>query len=449
MRRLLILTVLLLSACQPVQQADTDFDVIYHPDGGLFVGDRVSIEVVPPPGWNVGEQQVRVSVGEKLLGNADFYPAGVGQRDQTTFMWIWDTKDLEEGGQILNYSILPEGPSWQDEIQLGPAEKRPYPQSAWAKASSDCCLLEYITGTDAERDVELLKRMVDEQAVEAGASLQTELNETMTITFLPRLLGHGGFVSNGIYVTYLDENIAGNTTSQVILHEMVHALDRRLGGDFLPNMLVEGLAVYLSGGHFKSEALLPRAAALLELDTYIPLKTLVENFYFEQHEIGYLEAGALVEYMVDRYGWEEYQSFYRNMEPKGDQAEAFEAGLIENFGISLEQLEKDFLNELKGQVISEDVLNDLQLTVAFYDSLRHYQKVLDPSAFFLTAWIPDGEVMRQEGITADYVRAPERLDNLVFESLLRNANHLIVRGDFFQAEIILDVVNFLLALYPS
>ena len=448
MRRYILLVFLLLSSCQPVLQAKTGFSVQYHPDGGLYVGDRVSIEVIPPPDWDVGEQQVRVVVGEQVLGVADFSPSGVGQREQATFWWVWDTTDLEEGKQILRYDILPDGQSWQDSIKLLPADERPYPQAAWVTTTSDCCTLAYITGTDAERDIGLLKKMVDDQAENALQRLQTENKPPISITFIPRLLGHGGFVSNGIYVTYLDNNYTGITTSQVIHHEIVHSIDRNLGGKLMPSMLVEGLAVYLSGGHFKTEPLLPRAAALLELDTYIPLETLVESFYYQQHEIGYLEAGALVAYMVGRYGWEDYQTFYRDIDAVGDQTESLEVGLNKHFEISLEQLEKDFLNVLRGQDVSDSVITDLRITVKFYDSLRHYQEILDPSAYFLTAWFPDGDIMREEGIVADFLRSPNRLDNLFFEFLLRTSSKNVSSRDQKQAEMILELVNFLLSLYP-
>ncbi|MFH2038431.1 MAG: hypothetical protein ABIJ65_03250 [Chloroflexota bacterium] len=448
MSRYLLLVIFLLSACQPVRHAESGFDVQYHPEGGLYVGDRVSIEVAPPPDWDTGEQQVRVTLGEQVLGTEDFLPSGVGQREQATFWWVWDTTDLEAGELILSFDILPDGQSWQDRVELQSADERPYPKAAWETTTSDCCTLAYITGTDAERDIELLKNLVDDQAENVRQRMQTDIEPPISITFIPRLLGQGGFASNGIYVTYLDDNYAGNSTSQVIHHEMVHIFDRNLGGKLLPTMLVEGLAVYMSGGHFKIEALLSRAAALLEMGSYIPLGTLAENFYYQQHEIGYLEAGALVEYMVGRFGWDEYQSFYRDIDAVGDQAESLEAGLNKHFDISLEQLEKDFLNVLEQQDVTESVINDLKITVEFYDSLRLYQETLDPSAYFLTAWFPDGDTMQQEGIVADFLRGPNRMDNHFFEFLLRTASHNVSAGDQKQAEMILEWVNFLLSLYP-
>lgn len=450
MRHFFLILLLFVSAsCQPGLPTEPGFSVHTHPDGSLFVGDKVSFEVIPPAGWEPDEKQASLEVGEKELAIVDFSPFGVGQRKQATFWWTWDTENLPAGEHTVSFSILPDGKSWHETIELLPTEERPFAQASWVSTTTECCTLAYITGTAAERDIDILKKIVDELAVQANERLQSENKSNINITFMPRLLGHGGFVSNGIYVTYMDGNITGNITNQVILHEMVHSMDRSLGGKLLPAMLVEGLAVYLSGGHFKNEALLPRAGALLELDTYIPLDTLAKDFYNQQHETGYLEAGALVEYMVERYGWDAYQTFYRDIEAVGNQAESMEVGLIKHFHISLDQLEKDFLNELQKQDVAEEVKNDLRLTVEFYDSLRSYQQVLDPSAYFLTAWFPDGDRMRQAGITADFLRVPNRVDNRVFEFLLRTASSDLESDRPNQAEMVLKMVNFLLSLYPQ
>ena len=139
----------------------------------------------------------------------------------------------------------------------------------------------------------------------------------ITITLMSRVLGHGGFASQDIDISYLDRNYAGSDFGLVLHHEMIHILDGRLGGDFRPSLLVEGLAVYETGGHFKKEPLMPRAAALLPGETglgwYIPLAELADNFYLSQHEIGYLEGATLIEYMVNTWGWDAFSSFYRDI----------------------------------------------------------------------------------------------------------------------------------------
>ena len=448
MRRFSIVLILLLTACRSIPQVDSGFVVRFHPDGGLYAGDQVSMEVLPPTGWTIQDKQIQVTLEDKVLGRAGFGPYGVGQKNEATLWWVWDTKDLQAGKYDLTFKVLPGGPDWQEEVDLKPASQTPFASSNWASTTSVCCQLYYITSTDAGRDIQLLKKMVDEQAADVSKRMQADFAQRISITFMPRLLGHGGFASNGIYVTYLDGNIAGNITSQVIHHEMVHILDGNLGGEMRPAMLVEGLAVYMSGGHYKSERLLPRAAALLELNKYIALKTLAGDFYNQQHEIGYLEAGALIEYMVDKYGWEAYDTFYRHIPNLDSPVRSMEAALKQNFNISLERLEQDFQTKLKTQKISESVRSDLALTIEYFDSMRHYQQVLDPSAYFLTAWLPDGEVMRQKGIVADLVRGPDGLDNRVFEFVLLAANHEISNGEYHVADILLKVTNFTLDLYP-
>jgi hypothetical protein len=422
--------------------------VQFHPDGGLYAGDQVSVQVIPPADWVSQDKQVQVALGDKVLGSAGFGPYGVGQRNEATLWWIWDTKDLPAGDYALTFKILPEGATWQQDVVLKPTDQMPDPKSTWASTTSVCCTLFYMTNTDAGRDIDKLKIMVDEQEADVSDRMRSSFGQQISITFLPRLLGHGGFATNGIYVSYLDGNIAGNINGQVIHHEMVHILDANMGGESRPSMLVEGLAVYLSGGHYKIEALLPRAAALLELNKFIPLKTLANDFYNQQHEIGYLEAGALIAYMVNKYGWETYQAFYRHIPNLDSQANSLESALLQYFDISLGQLEQDFLAELNSQVVTEAVRNDLALTVDYFDSMRHYQEVLDPSAYFLTAWLPDGDTLRQKGIVADFLSRPDRLDNRVFEFVLRFANREIASGDYKLADFILGVVDYALDQYP-
>jgi hypothetical protein len=66
---------------------------------------------------------------------------------------------------------------------------------------------------------------------------------------------------------------------------------------------------------------------------------------------------------------------------------------------------------------------------------------LDPSAYFLTAWLPDGYEMRQRGIVADLLRHPSDLENIALETLLVAANQSWQNGDFTGAQISLDAVN--------
>ena len=457
MRRLftihcLLITSLLAACVAPITPAKK-FSVIMHPDGPLYAGDQVSFEVLPPSDFESKGHEVEVSVDDRELGRAGFGPYGVAGRTEATLWWAWDTRDLQPGPETLTFTLLPDGPNWQETVTLHPQSRVPLPEPGahWAVLTSDCCALNYITGTDTERDIASLAQVADEQAAYLAARMDESLSEKIPVVFMARVLGNGGFTGNAIYVSYFDSDYLGNATAQVLHHEFVHWFDALAGGDLRPTIFQEGLAVYLSGGHFKPEPLIPRAAALLELGWYIPLSALADDFYPQQHEIGYLEAATLVGYMVESYGWEAFDAFYRDIHatPDGRDSQAIDAALQEHFGITFTELEGNYLDFLRGQTVSADVRDDLRLSVQFYDTVRRYQQALDPSAYFMTAWLPDYMTMSQRGIVADFLRHPSGVDNRLIEAMLVNANRSLRAGEYEQAERALKGVNVLLAVLTA
>ncbi len=440
----LLITIFLASCAAPAAPAEK-FSVITHPDGPLYVGDQVSFEAVTPAGFKSEGHEVQVSLDEGELGRAGFSPYGVAGRTEAVLWWAWDTRDLQPGPETLTFAILPDGPTWQETVTLHPQSGIPPPEpgARWASVTSDCCILNYITDTAAGRDIASLAQVADEQAADLSVRMDESLSEKIPVVFVPRVLGNGGFTGSAIYVSYLDNDYLGSATAQVLHHEFVHWFDTLAGGDLRPTIFQEGLAVYLSGGHFKPEPLIPRAAALLELDWYIPLGKLADDFYPQQHEIGYLEAAALVSYMVESYGWGAFDAFYRDIRPTPDgrDSQVIDAALQAHFGITFAELEAKYREFLKGQTVTEAVRDDLRLSVLFYDTVRRYQQALDPSAYFMTAWLPDYKVMGQRGIVADFLRHPEGMENRLIEAMLVKADHTLRAGEYNQTEVILKGVN--------
>jgi hypothetical protein len=84
---------------------------------------------------------------------------------------------------------------------------------------------------------------------------------------------------------------------------------------------------------------------------------------------------------------------------------------------------------------------DVILSVTYYEAVRRYQRMLDPSAYFLTAWLPDGEQMRQRGIVADYLRRPSTPENQVIEELLVEIDLHIRAGNYLKAKKELNQVD--------
>jgi hypothetical protein len=438
----------------PTTALHPTFMVRFHPDAALYVGDQVSWEVIAPAQVDLSGQSVTAWVAGQVdspFGPLEFSPFGIQGRSQATFTWAWDTTGMEPGPYTLTFSVDPSGYQWAETVFLQPETALPVPElnAQWAAAESDCCVVYYISGTQAQRDLESLLERMDEIAQEVTQQMGTLLEEPVSVTLLPRVLGHGGFASDGISISYLDNNYAGSSFEMVLHHEMVHILDSRLGGELRPAILVEGLAVYLNGGHFKPEAILPRAAALLllpggdresELGWYQELHLLADDFYPSQHEVGYLQAAALVEFMIRSWGWDGFMEFYRDIHPhpSGSQVQAMQEALQKHFEISFAELEQIFLDELRRQELTPEHLQDVRLTLGFYDSLRRYQRQLDPSAYFMTAWLVDQSQMRERGIVADYMRHPQVDENILLEGMLMEASQHLLNADYPALELLLD-----------
>ncbi|HEX9089977.1 MAG TPA: hypothetical protein VF831_00730, partial [Anaerolineales bacterium] len=347
----------------------------------------------------------------------------------------------------LEFSVQPQGYDWTEQVALLPSSDMPPDQANahWSSTQTLCCSVFYISETASERDLPTLTSLIDAQAHDAIQKMGSSFTEPITVTILPRLLGHGGFTSSEISVSYLDRNYASNSWALVVHHEMIHAIDGHLGGDFRPSILVEGLAVYMTGGHYKTEPLMPRAAALLKgyLNMYIPLKDLADDFYMSQHEIGYLEGASLIEYMVNTYGWDAFSRFYRDIHlDKGEsQSDAINAALKVHFSISFAQLEQGFISALNTETDTSTWVDDVRLTVNYYDTLRRYQQILDPSAYFRTAWLLDNKTMRERGIVADYLRHPHQADNLALETLFITAGQQVSDKSYSAADQTLASIN--------
>jgi hypothetical protein len=426
------------------------FSVLFHPDDLLYVGDQVSFEVISPPGMDVKDADVRVQVdppGGLTLGPVNFGPWGIQGRNEATMLWSWDTQNLAPGSHTLSFNIPSKGYQWTEQVTLLPSSDMPTAQAAaqWSSTQTQCCTVFYITNTASERDLPSLTTIIDAQAQDAINKMGADFTQPITITVLPRLLGHGGFTSSEISVSYLDRNYASNSWALVVHHEMIHAIDGHLGGDFRPTIFVEGLAVYMTGGHYKPEPFMPRAATLLPnyLNRYIPLKNLADDFYGSQHEIGYIEGSSLIEYMVKTYGLDAFLAFYRDIHNhQGEsQSDSIDAALQVHFSITYSQLEQDFLAALNNETTTADWVDDVRLTITFYDTMRRYQQLLDPSAYFRTAWLLDNKTMRERGIVADYLRHPHTPANLALETLLIAAHQQMAAQEYTSASQTLEVIN--------
>jgi hypothetical protein len=434
-----------------------------HPDGELFYsGDLLSFQVGAHHGHDWGssgppdvdlELWLGAPVAGQLIaeGRVPFY----GGRDgEVRFEWVWDTSGLI-GPQTLSVVLDPD-----DAIQIGdenpdnnlitrtvdlhPREQLPavWADARWVQQASGCCVFHYISGSAAERDIDTLITLADEAVSHAGQKLGEESDEAkLSVYLIDRVLGHGGFAGDAVIISYLDRFYAGGELDLVFRHEGTHLLDRRFA-EYRPSLLAEGLAVFVSGGHFREEPITLRAAALLALDRYIPLTELAEDFYPSQHEIGYLEAAGFVSYLVERFGWEAFKAFYGDLQPDdAGQVASINAALQEHFGLTLSQAESDWVAALQELPAPSIQVTDLRLTIEFYDTVRRYQQAWDPSAYFLQVWLPPPEESERRGITADLMRHPSGLVNVTLETMFVAADRAIDQQAYEQAEALLAAIN--------
>jgi hypothetical protein len=327
-------------------------------------------------------------------------------------------------------------------VTILPADARPAPEAEaqWASAESDCCVFHYLTNTAAARYIDLIRATADAALAHDEAVLGVKRQGKITFTMLSRLLGNGGFTANEVSIVYIDRNAAASDLYTIFAHEGTHVLDQQIA-QTRPTIMTEGLAVYVAGGHFKAEPLEARAAALLTLNRYIPFSALANNFYLSQHEIGYLEAAAFIQYLVDQYGWPDFRTLYGSFHAAPSDAQMLDAGLQAQYGQSLTVLEAAWLAHLKSLPPDPGQVDDLRLTIALYDAMRRYQRLDDSTAYFLTAWLPDGTEARKRGILADFIRHPNSPDNIALETMLVAAGQALTTQAYDRAGALLDGVN--------
>ncbi len=426
-----------------------------HPDGGLFVGDVVSFEVLPPVDWRPAAGDARPQVTLQVQPpdgpqwQAPVQPHGIAARRSAVFAWVWGTHDLRPGAYPVEVRYRGQVVLRQT-VTLAPAAQRPWWEEgvAWAEAAWPAATTVYMTRTPAARDLALVRHAltaIRQDLARLEGFPQTD--DPVPLVLMPRLLGQGGFASQYLWVTFRDRDATGSAFPVVARHEMVHWLDRQRSAEYRSLMLVEGLAVYLTGGHYKPEPLAPRAAALLRLGRFIPITQLAAGYFYDyQHEIAYLEAGALVEYLVERWGWDAFAALYWGLDPDAGDGPAaiLDAGLRRTLGVDLATLAADFEAYLRTQPDAAAWADDVALTVATFDTLRRYQQQMDPSAYYGTAWLPNLARLRELGVVADAVRGPADIAHVTVELLLQDAQMALRAGAYADARRDLDAVNALL-----
>jgi hypothetical protein len=442
-------------AAVPVDLSLTLGGVVLLPVPKIYEGDFVTFKIAPILPDGVGSNDVRVQIlvdNEQILKEILNWRS-LGGETYGLYEWAWNTTG-QTGQHTITVIVDPD-----DRIQIG--DENPNnnqviinvtinPRSdlsaidanaAWVTASNNCCTLHVVTGTAAYRDLSQLLTTVDAAFLEASNRLTEPFNQKYDVYFIDRVLGQGGYASGAMVISYLDRNYTGGGVYEVLVHEAVHLIDHT----FAPNritFLAEGVAVWVTGGHYHREDLGRRVAALIELDAYVPLAELIDNFYPAQHEISYLEAGGLITYLVEIYGWDQVRDFYSDttVYDGTSLSSSVDINFQLYFGKTLAEIEAEWISYVQGLPRDPQETADLQTTIRYYDVMRQYQEKFDTTAYYLSAWLPSPAEVERLGITADLTRHPETATNIALESLLLSAHAALDARDYDRANGLLDSV---------
>lgn len=410
-----------------------------------YVGDVLSFEAAVYGFTDISNLSgitLRVD-GRELSADPGFANSAI-RGDAIVFARVWDTADTEPGEHAVSIA-LPEGSrgggrTAEVVVRLEPADEKPLQEqeAVWWERSSNCCRIYYLSGTTAEREITRLGDALDQAFATVEERLAIEVEEgPATVALIDNVWGNGAYLDDMMVFSVVDRRYVGTDMTTMLAHETVHWITHSCTARRTPAILCEGLAVYAAGGHYKPEPLHRRGAALVALDAYVPLETLADTFRSQQHEVAYAEAGALVQYLIDRYGLERFYDLTGAEDiVAGSDAEWLDEALQRTYDIDLAETERAFRSWLDGVEPGEQT-EDLAQTIALHDSIRRYQQLY---AAYQEA-LPPIAAATTDGTVSEFIREPHAPANVALEVMYVTAQEALLTGDYGQVETLVSAVN--------
>lgn len=409
-----------------------------------YEGDILSVEVVVQnlddlPGDQITKLTIDNEWAAVRIPEPIYHPL---LDDFLLFRDVWDTSGEEglheltveipadEYGQIQTLTTL---------VEILPADQRPTREleTVWEQHNTDCCTIFTLSGTAASRDIDQIT-VLAQQAVDRVEQLfRKTAEQPYRIMVIDNVWGNGGYSSqDGMVVSYVDRNYINLDLETILAHEIAHFTT--FPQQNTPLILSEGLAVYAAGGHYGKEPIPERAAALLELERYVPLAELADHFQTYQHETAYIEAAGLTGYLIETYGLNRFLQLYNLTGLDNTGARWLDQALQETYNLTLDEVETDFTGWLQDHPTGTQV-EDLTTTIAYYETMRRYQALYAPYGR-----LPDIQSALDNDLTALYMREPTEAENLALETLLVAANQALHTGRYEEARQQLDEINLVL-----
>jgi hypothetical protein len=352
--------------------------------------------------------------------------------------WVCDTtgESVRAGGTVAL------GPALQT-LVVTPTLEPPPIDFAWTVSTTQHFEFHYLPDSAAERDLVQIGALAEEALARTSSVLQVEFDGQMNVYLVPRVFWQGGatYGDKVQLISYLDRNYTSAEPWSYFTHEGTHALaqdliEQKAEGGGPDGVLVEGLAVWATGGHYRQEPIDAWAAVIAASSDYIPLADLRAGpFYDFQHEISYLEAGSFVKYLIERYGLDSFKELYGLA--TGDPTHDDE--LVQQlYGRSYAQLESDWLEKLSRLSPSPEQAEAWQLEIRSFDLMRRYETELDPDARILPAKPPTEWTTDTLQIFLHRSGEPA---NVALETALIASQDQLQSGDLDDASALLDDVE--------
>ena len=282
--------------------------VFLYPVPDLYDGDVVTFQVIAdvPAQINPNDVGVEIYIDETLVVADTLRFRNLAGQTIGLYEWVWDSSgqtglhDLEvridPADRIQDGDADPDNNDVLLPLVVNPLAQQPAGErgAVWVSAAGQYADIFVVSNSSAHRDLPFLVATTDAAIQQASNRLQETPAERLQVYFIERVIGQGGYAGGVMVISYADRDYAGDGLYEVLVHEATHLLDRQIAPNRIP-FLAEGVAVWATGGHYKQEDLLSRSAALLAAGLYVPLPQLIDDFYPVQHEIGYLEAGGLIQ----------------------------------------------------------------------------------------------------------------------------------------------------------
>lgn len=431
----------------------------------LSADDRLTIDVDPVIlDYRQRAYTVTLELPDGRSMTSPVLPMGLTEKPQARFYWLAPLESVNLTATFtvtltMAEDVFDANPGNNQIVFSEPVRSQssllpPEPDAQWTYTETLGYRLYYLTGGTADRDLDELIQEADSAYRDVAARLGHP-EELVDVYIADRIIGQGGYASSAwVAFSYTDRKYAPVTLGSVLRHELVHRLDRALDCDTAPAFLREGLAVYVAGGHYEPEPLRQRAATLLTSEHYIPLPRLVNDFYTHHHEVGYWEAGAFVQYLVEMYGWDSVSGICKASsngsmtDPSRNPKHEWDAlnAAFTSLGIgTFAETERAWEAWLAGIETSSSDRALLEGKTRLMTRMRAYQRHKDIAAHFTKGVLFSPAEAERLGIVADFIRRPREPASIAIELLLAMGYEAFLQRDLVMLNLCIDSIDALLA----